>query len=948
MTTRLGRLIGLILPLSLALGLVCFTPLQRWDHVFYDLTMGLFARKPDPSIVLVGIDERSIERLGRWPWSRHVHARFLDRLSEVGVRAVGLDVLFAEPDSTDPQSDAALAEAISRNSRVILPLAPVRREPDGEVRIIPPLPRFAGMAAALGHVDIKPDEDNVVRQVYLQAGTRAQHWPFFALAVWNVSRGENTVVAMPDPLSDRWWRADPMLVAYAGPAGTFRQISYVDVLENDEAVRSLQDRVVLVGMTAAGLGQRFATPVSAKAAPMSGPELHGQVLEALQLGLAVQLLGLPWRLGLTALLTILPWLAHVRLNPRPALLWAIAILSLTLIVTVALMKWWALWFPPMAALLGQALGHPWWSWRRLEFAGRSLSREKHHTAAILHAVGDGVIATDTADRVAFMNPVAERLTGYGMAEARGRPLSEIVPLLDEFDSLPVEWAQGAAPADKDPSDLWQRPLFLRNRAGDHHAVRVSINAIASENGRPEGRVVAFSDITETLRISRRMAFLATHDPLTELPNRVLLEDRLAQGIAHARRHKRSLAVLFLDLDNFKKINDGLGHAVGDALLKNVADRLRSTIREVDSAARWGGDEFVIVLEDLLHPESVTEITEKIHAAFAKPFIVADQALYVSFSIGISLFPQDDASGERLLRHADAAMYRVKALGRNQHGFYSKEMNSRAAERLSLEKDLHEALARGEFEVFYQPQWNPLNGCIIGAEALIRWCHKDRGLVMPDTFIPMAEETGLIVPIGEWVIAQACSQARAWRESRVTELPIAINLSPRQFLQPDLYSRIEGAIRGHGLPAHSIKLEITESVMTHDVDKVAKLLRQLKALGVSLAIDDFGTGYSSLNLLKRLPIDQLKIDKTFVRHVVTDPDDAAIAQSVISLAHNMNLSVIAEGVETESQLDFFRRYRCDGLQGNYFSPPLAVREMTRLLAASDQPVTPFSRPAGNGN
>lgn len=931
MKKPLGTGVCLILPLVLALGLSYFAPLQRWDYAFYDMAMRLLARSPDPTIVLVGIDERSIERLGRWPWSRRVHAQFLDRLTEAGVSAVGFDVLFAEPETTDPGADQALAEAIARNGRVILPLAPLRQESDGGVRLVPPLADFVSAAAGLGHVEIKLDEDSVARRIYLQAGAGAHVWPCFALAVWNVGRQTATELAPPGLDPGFWQEADPMLIPYLGPPGALRQVSYVDVLENEPVAYSLRDRLLLVGMTAAGLGQRFATPVSGKATPMSGLELHGQVLDALRRGVAVQALDLPWRLGLTGLLVILAGLAHTFLKPRHALLWAIAVLCLTLLATVGLMKGLALWFPPMAALLGQALGHPFWIWRRLELARRSLRREKNHTAAILRAVGDGVIATDSADRIAYMNPVAERLTGYTMAEARGRALRDVIPLTNYFENAAVADSPGEKNAAAHVSRFGQSPLFLHNHTGEPIAVRVSSNPITDGRGFSRGRVLALSDITETLRISHQIAYLATHDPLTDLPNRVLLKDRLTQALAHARRHQRGLAVLFLDLDHFKKINDGLGHAMGDALLKSAADRLRSCIRAVDSAARWGGDEFVVVLVDLPNSGCVAEIAEKIRIAFLAPFLVDGQALYVSFSIGISLFPQDGASEDGLLQRADAAMYRVKALGRNQFGFYCQEMNQWTAERLSLEKDLHEALAKGEFEVFYQPQWDPAGRRILGLEALLRWRHGERGMVTPDTFIPLAEETGLIVPVGEWVLNHVCQQARIWREAGVPDIAIAVNLSPRQFLQPDLYRQVADAIREHGLPHNTIKLEITESLMTHNIETVAELLRKMKTLGVSFSIDDFGTGYSSLTLLKRLPIDQLKIDKSFVRHVVTDPGDAAIAQSVISLAHNMRLSVIAEGVENASQLAFFQARQCDGIQGYYFNPPLATQDMTRLFA-----------------
>jgi diguanylate cyclase (GGDEF)-like protein/PAS domain S-box-containing protein len=933
MSNAWSRFVGLLLPLALAASLVGFPALQRWDHQFYDLAVGLLKRPADPSIVIVGIDERSLLQLGRWPWSRRVHARLIERLTAAGVRAVGFDVMFAEPEREDPSADEALSKAIAQNGRVVLPVAPHQAAPSGRVQTISALPMFSRTAAALGHVDIKPDEDGVVRRIYRLAGTASESWPCFPSAVLEVARGAGQDFVAPGPSGAAWWRSDPHWIPFPGASGSIPHLSYVDVLNDDLLLRGLHDRLVLVGMTATGLGPGFATPATAETALLSGPELHGQVLDSELRELSIRPLPF-WRcFGLALVPIVLAWLAQVCLKPKPALLWGGGLLFATVGLAIWLLKFRLLWFPPMASLLGQVAGQPFWSWSRLESARRILEHTRNQASAILQAVGDGVIATDRHSRIVYMNPAAERMTGYPARKVRGRKLHDVVTLLDSDDRLPVSLPRGNGNSHIIPQQLARHPLVLVDSGGNHVSVRASINAIGREGGPLEGRVLALSDISETLRISRQMDYMTTHDAITRLPNRSLLEDRLARAVAQAYRNKKGLAVLFLDLDNFKKINDGLGHVLADSLLMHVGNRLRDTIRAADTAARWGGDEFVVVLEDVVQPESVAEVASKILTAFSEPFRIGDQTLYVNFSIGISLFPQDGLSGEVLLRHADTAMFRVKSTGRNHYAFYSREMNNLATERLQLEQDLHEALVRGELEVFYQPQWNPRSGRIIGMEALLRWRHQEKGLLGPGTFIPLAEETGLIVPIGEWVIGDACRQVRAWQDAGIGELSVAINLSPRQFMHLDLFHVIADSIQRHAVPGRFIKLEITETVMTHDIDRVAAQLHRMKNLGVSLAIDDFGTGYSSLSLLRKLPIDQLKIDKSFVNNVVTDPDDAAIAHSVISLAHNMKLSVIAEGVETASQLQFFRDGRCDGVQGYYFSPPVPATEMTRLLADS---------------
>ncbi len=423
----------------------------------------------------------------------------------------------------------------------------------------------------------------------------------------------------------------------------------------------------------------------------------------------------------------------------------------------------------------------------------------------------------------------------------------------------------------------------------------------------------------------RVRHLAHYDELTGLPNRTMFNQQLTRSLAQARRHDKPLAILFIDLDRFKNINDTLGHETGDRVLKEVADRLHGCLRESDTAGRLGGDEFVVLIEESPQPEHVAAVAQKILAAVARPFILDAQEFHLTASIGISTYPVDGADIHSLLKNADISMYRAKEQGKNNYQFYSAQMNVHTLERLALESNLRRALERNEFLLHYQPKIDIGSGRITGMEALVRWQQPARGLIPPAQFIPLAEETGLIVPIGEWVLKTACAQNKSWQEHGLPPLRVAVNLSARQFGHETLLQDVARVLTETGLDPAALELEITESMVMHNPERAVILLTKLKAMGIHLSIDDFGTGYSSLNYLKRFPIDSVKIDRSFIQDLPGDSDDAAITQAIIAMAHSLRLKVIAEGVETEEQLSFLRNHGCDEMQGNYFSKPLPENE-----------------------
>ncbi|HEY5762695.1 MAG TPA: EAL domain-containing protein [Rhodocyclaceae bacterium] len=550
---------------------------------------------------------------------------------------------------------------------------------------------------------------------------------------------------------------------------------------------------------------------------------------------------------------------------------------------------------------------------------RQVSRQRADAAqrlaaSVFSASAEGICITDAEKRIVSVNPALMSITGYRAEEVLGQTPRVFSSGRHDGEFYREMWARIEA------HGVWRGEIWNRRSNGEVYPEWLTITAVHDQTGEVINYIGSFFDISERKRAEEDIRFLAHHDSLTKLPNRTLLDDRVRQAIAKSRRNQDHTAVLFLDLDRFKLINDTLGHDVGDRLLERVADRLRGVLRETETVARLGGDEFIIVIPELADIDRVAQVAQKVIDVVSEPQEIDARVLHVTPSIGISVYPDDGQDAATLLRNADTAMYHAKERGRNNFQFFTSAMNIAVQERVAIEEELRGALSRNELRLHYQPQVDVRSGQVTGMEALIRWQHRERGLVPPDRFIPIAEETGLIVSIGEWVLQEACRQGKRWHDAGHKHLRVGVNLSARQFQQAGLREQIADALADSGMAPQALEVELTESMLMADPQAATDLLQDLATLGIRMAIDDFGTGYSSLAYLKRFPVARLKIDRSFVRDISTDPNDAAIVRAVVAMADSLRMAVIAEGVETAEQLKFLERHGCFEVQGYFFSRP----------------------------
>ena len=545
-------------------------------------------------------------------------------------------------------------------------------------------------------------------------------------------------------------------------------------------------------------------------------------------------------------------------------------------------------------------------------------------ATVFENTGEGLFITDARRHIIHVNPAFTDLTGFELDDVLGktpRVLSSGRHPPEFYDHMTEVLAK---------TGKWQGEIWNRRKTGEMFAEWLNIAAVRDEQDQISNYVAVFSDITSRKQDEERLSYQANHDPLTRLPNRTLFQERLSRALTRANRSQSKVALLFIDLDYFKQVNDTLGHLAGDILLQQVAERLTACVRQGDTVARLAGDEFTVILEDIAEAHDGAVVAHKILTSLATPFDLQGREAHISSSIGVALYPGDAGDPQSLVKLADAAMYRVKHQGRNACRFHSETINAQAFERLALENALRHAVERREFVLHYQPIFDARTGKVVAAEALLRWQHPEIGLVMPNQFLPLAEETGLILAIGQMVLEAACLQAKSWIDQGFSRLRIGVNLSSRQFRAPDLLENIAAAMERAALPPGVLELDVPESCITDKTQDASGMFARIKTLGVDISIDDFGSGYSSFAFLRRLPATALKVDQEFVRNMVAEAEDAEIITAIVAVAHGLHMNVVAPGIETEEQMAALAKFDCDLVQGFLFAHPMTVAEMTEFL------------------
>ncbi len=896
-------------------------------------------------VVVVEIDQHSLERFGRWPWPRGLHADLIDRLATAGPRVIGYDVLFAEPDAGDPAGDAALEAAIARAGNVVLPMIAEPPEHGLPPLEILPFGELPTRAAALGHGHLEVDLDGRLRRLHLRAGVGDAYWPAFARSVQRVAAPavpDAATRGAPAPLAGAgflgWESEDAVLVPIPPAPQPLRHYSASDLLDRP-ILDDLADAIVLVGATSRGI-TGWVDIGTADTARMVPPiYFHALAIRALRAEQTVTPVSRP-RLAAMLLTSIafLPWLVVRLVGGRAQ--WAMFGLALLIPIVIGIAALAAgrvlLPFASVATAILCALAAD----AMLVFGQRlrraQLARSLAHTA--LANVADAVLTTDGRKVVDYANPAAERLIGFDADSLIGRRLDDVAPeigkLIDCRDgsvqTATVElldlYGERQAALKRD----W-RSLPLTAADGTPRILKTAVRRLG-ERQRRGGWVIALNDVTDEQRLLDEVAFRATHDGLTKLPNRYLLIDRLGSAIERGRRRRRLVVVAFLDIDRLKSINDALGHAVGDAVLVELASRLSRQGRATDTIARIGGDEFVLLLEDLETRQEVETAIARYRRTLLEPVAVDGRRFDIKASIGVACFPRHGESPDELLRRADTAMYRAKSGGRDQVVFFDPALHGDESGGLLLDAALRQGIARDELELHYQPRIDLGRRRPAGVESLVRWNHPEQGFLPPGRFIGLAEETGSIVELGRWVVARACADL-ASVALRDTGLRLSINLSVVQLKRDQGFvDFVRSTLNKHDLAPDRLELEVTESLFLDPaLPMLGRRLAELAARGVHLSIDDFGTGYSSLAYINRFPFDRIKIDRSFVHAVDQDKGARAIVRAIVGLSEALAKKTTAEGVEEEGQLAFLDELNCNEGQGYLFGRPVPLARLLDELA-----------------
>ncbi len=933
-----GRSDGFAIRLAIILAgvlLIAYThALERLDFIIYDKLSTLQQYPNNRDIAIIAIDDESIRTLGRWPWSRGIHAELINRLKTIDNQAVALDLLLLESQGNDAYADRLLAAAIAAHGNVIFPVAPIMETDTGLLSLAKPL-SFFSQHAALGHADIELDSDGVARRIFLYAGIKAPIWPALGLALIDPLAAKKSAPLhnFDHEISEQlnhWVRSHETLIPYTGQPGSIQSVSYAQVLFDDQILVSLRNKTVIVGMTATGMGARFATPTSLlNRQLMTGVEWHANIFSMLKSDRGIY----PISTSMTAILSV-AWVVFIfasftLTNHKLTLQLLFVVLMVTVVLSGLLLTFESIWVPPGAALSGIFALYSLWNWQRINIFLSSLWITHAHSTTALESIGDGVIITDAFDHVVYINKGAEQILRAQLSQIKGKFLNEILGLnIQTSHSSIVSIEKKDVNVDLDKPGMIE--CALKTMQGNERTVRITRNQLFDDQKVMMGSVIAMTDITDKIELTRQVAYQQSYDALTKLPNRSKLLIQFDDMIRALQNTEKTISVFFITLDNFKKINDAMGHHAGDKLLKMVSTRLFDCVTTENVIARWGGDEFVVISDRLNKDNAAPEMAQKILDAIRHRFEIDGLEVFVSVSIGISYYPDNGLTSEAVLERAGTAMYRVKQDGGNHFAIYSPESSMVwTRDQLELEKELRAAIKNSELQVLFQPIVNAQSYQIARMEALVRWSHPKRGYLSPSEFIPLAEDIGQIEQLGELVLRISCEAARKLQQLGYS-VNVSVNVNPRQLLNKSFPQTISQVLRDTRLPAKSLVLEITENAIVQDMECASKVLKEIKKLDILLALDDFGTGYSSLTLLRELPIDILKIDKSFIRTLDENLNDLKIVQAIVGLGKNLGLTVIAEGVETVQQVNLLLQQECYLHQGYYFSRPIPYDALLELV------------------
>ncbi|MFZ1852986.1 MAG: EAL domain-containing protein [Nitrosomonas sp.] len=934
--------VGCVIFLLAVIGFIAYEKfLERFDFIIYDKLITFQHPKQDSKVAIIAIDDSSLKALGQWPWSRAIHARLVDRLHAIDNQALIFDLLFTESQESDTTSDRLFAESIKRHGHVALPVAPVTESSPYTIELAQPIPLLAEYAK-LGHTDVELDSDGVARRVFLYAGVDLPTWPTLSLSLLNNFNAKEPLInahktdqTLSNDLHKSWVRSAEVLIPYAAEFPTFHRTSYAQVLFDDATLYSLRDKVIFVGVTATGLGARFSTPLTAiDHQLMTGIDWHANVFSMLSENEMI----MPLSNTITTMVSVLGvgivLLLLIQLKQQLTILLLLLLLALELVLNGMLLKFSYIWMPPSALLLGTLFLYPLRNWQRINHFISMFLINKIRTSAALESIGDGVIITDNCNAIIYVNKGAEKILETQFAHMQGKMLHEVLdfyPTLTHPNVLPLKEKVSlpAIKASKTPEEY-----RIRTTHGDELTVRIVCNEFYDESNAKMGSVIAMTDITDSIELAQRVAHQKNYDALTELPNRSQLLVHFDRMIKTAENTSKIITVFFITLDNFKKINDAMGHHAGDKLLKMVSSRLFETLQKDDVVGRWGGDEFVL-LSNHLSKDTGLELAQRLLEIVRQRFEIDDLEVFVSASIGISYYPENGLTSEIVIKRAATAMYHVKQDGGNQYDCYSAELSAAwTREQITLEKELRTAIKQQELQVLFQPIFNVQSHNISRMEALVRWPHPSRGYLSPSSFIPLAENSNQIESLGEMVLKESCQVAYKLIKLGYP-IKVSVNLNPRQLVNRNLPEIVSKILRETDLPAQSLILEMTENAIVNDMGRASRILREIKKLNVTIALDDFGTGYSSLTLLRELPIDILKIDKSFVHKLGENANDLKIVQAIIGLGKKLGLTVIAEGVETEEQVDLLTKHGCFYQQGYYYSRPIPYKAVYQLMQDAHQ-------------